>query len=96
MPHKIVRGDGARAGEATVESASGGMTTALAQRKKYDLRDVDWLHARSQSAADIEKRRAELAQSLRVARRVMWTVALGSGFLCYYLINTMSRAMALL
>jgi hypothetical protein len=72
------------------------MTRAHARRKTYDIREVAWLHAHSQSAADVEKRHAELSQSLQVARRIMWTVALGGGFLCLYLMNTMSQAMALL
>jgi hypothetical protein len=72
------------------------MTRARAKRRDYDIREVARLHARSQSAADFEKHRAELAQSLRVARRIMWTIALASGFLCYYLIDNMSQVISLL
>ena len=64
--------------------------------RKYDIRVVDRFYAQYRTAAEIESRRADLLRSWQATRRLLWTVAVGSTVVCYYVLDKVQQATSLL
>lgn len=72
------------------------MPGEAAKPEKYDIRVVDRFYAQCRTAAEIENRRADLLRSWQATKRLMWTVAAGSTIVCYYVLDKVLQATALL
>lgn len=72
------------------------MPGEAAKPKKYDIRVVDRFYVQCRTAAEIESRRADLLRSWQTTKRLMWTVAVGSTVVCYYVLDKVLQATALL
>lgn len=72
------------------------MIRVPAKPRKYDIRLVDRFYAQYRFTAEIESQRERLIRSWQATRRILWTVAIGSTLVCYYMLEKVQQATALL